>query len=211
MDVEKGKDLRILEARVGEMERRIRRKKKDGWDRAEILFRAGGLVLIPVAVVVLGWLLNSALKERELEVEYVRLALSVLQSSDTTTALRQFAVDMLENPGPTPVPPILREAFLGGRVLLPGPRGVSLVKVVLDSTTPGMEVWVVSLATNVVFRGITPWESFLRPGWYRVEWRSASGEVVCQGNYSVVSTEVPSLYSCSARTGEITVRVADES
>ena len=76
-------------------------EKKDGWDKARIIatvFGAIGAVAISIVVAVVGSEVNTSLKERDIDVQMIELAVSILQQepSPDTEALRDWAVRMVD-------------------------------------------------------------------------------------------------------------------
>ena len=97
-------------------------QEKDGWDKSKILATWLGTAAIPAVALIVGLGINSTLRDREIRAEYVKLAVQVLQNPDTAarvTKLRRWAVEVLGDMGPIPIPLELREALIGGEVVLP--------------------------------------------------------------------------------------------
>jgi hypothetical protein len=100
---------------------------KDGWDKAGVISGFLSGVLIPAAVAIVGVWLSSTLKNRELNVEYVKVAVGVLQVRDTALevrGLRTWAAAVLDKLGPVPIPATLRDSLIRGHVALPTGGGV---------------------------------------------------------------------------------------
>jgi hypothetical protein len=67
-------------------------KPKDNWDKADILGKLLGSILIPTGLAVAGFLVNSAFQDRAAKQKTEEIALTVLQSKDTPLpALRTWA------------------------------------------------------------------------------------------------------------------------
>jgi hypothetical protein len=62
-------------------------------------------VLIPSVLFIVGSRINDALKKQDLQVSYLNIAVDVLQAPPTpeSTALRDWAVDMLSSYSPKPL------------------------------------------------------------------------------------------------------------
>jgi lysozyme len=60
-------------------------KLKDLWDKIDIVGRLLGSILIPVGLAVTGYLVNSALAERQAKEKTAEIAVSILQSKDSST------------------------------------------------------------------------------------------------------------------------------
>jgi hypothetical protein len=81
-------------------------KSKDSWDKIAIFAK----LLVPISVAILGFYFNKALKEKDVQAEYVKLASTVLQSQDTSSATKQmkkWAFSLLKKTTPVPMPPEL--------------------------------------------------------------------------------------------------------
>ena len=57
-------------------------EKKDRWDKAKILAEILKLLLIAI----IGLIINTSLKSQEIQLQYVELAVGILQSDPTETA-----------------------------------------------------------------------------------------------------------------------------
>jgi hypothetical protein len=80
--------------------------KKDSWDKLGIIAK----VLVPLSVAIAAYFFDAALKERDIQSEYVKLAATALQSSDTSATSREikkWAFTLLNKTSPVPMPPEL--------------------------------------------------------------------------------------------------------
>lgn len=59
-------------------------KPKDAWDKADILGKLLGSILIPVGLAATGYYVNAALQDRAAKEKTAEIAVTVLQSSDTS-------------------------------------------------------------------------------------------------------------------------------
>lgn len=114
--------------RLERLERRFEEERlktqKDAWDKARVVGTVVGAVGVPVVVLVLGGLINATLKSREVDAQYVALAVQVLRDRDTTPGsaeMRQWAVSILERLGPVGIPEESRAALVRGETSLPAP------------------------------------------------------------------------------------------
>lgn len=77
------------------------------------------LVLIPTAIAVVGWWIQSSLSEQSVKKDYVQIAVGIL--SDQRTAddsdLRSWATEVLSKNSPVPFKPTLRDKFIAGKTL----------------------------------------------------------------------------------------------
>jgi lysozyme len=71
----------------------VRPKPKDVWDKADILGRLLGSILIPVGLAVAGFYVNSALQDRQAKEKTAEIAVTILQSKDNSMPeLRTWAL-----------------------------------------------------------------------------------------------------------------------
>ncbi len=74
-------------------------EEKDIWDKLRIGTTAAGAVLIPLVVGIVGWQVNTAVKERDAQVRMIELAVGILQQEPDPEAgigLREWAVDVID-------------------------------------------------------------------------------------------------------------------
>lgn len=80
-------------------------KQKDYWDKAEILGKVVGSVLVPLVVALALFMWNSERTRQLTAASVTPLAISILTaapSDEDTTALREWAVAVLNNPSDPP-------------------------------------------------------------------------------------------------------------
>jgi hypothetical protein len=96
-----------------------------GLDRLERWARILSLAAIPVVLGIIGFALDATFKDRNIDRDYVNIALKILRSpppekpDGSDRLLRTWAVSLLEESSPVPLPEGLREAILEGAVKLP--------------------------------------------------------------------------------------------
>jgi hypothetical protein len=75
--------------------------EKDRWDKFKII----ALIAVPLVIGFFGHSINSTLKQREIEVKYVEIAVSILREkpSEQTAGLRDWAVEVLRSYSPIPL------------------------------------------------------------------------------------------------------------
>lgn len=81
------------------------------------------LVAIPIVIAVFGWIIQNQLSQRSLSQEYVKLAVSILQSpksSEVPAGLREWAVDLLNDNSPTKFSPETIRQLKAGDINLAG-------------------------------------------------------------------------------------------
>lgn len=90
-------------------------------DQLEKVAKVLSLVAIPVVLAVVGWRIQSSLSERNVNQEYVKLAVSILKEpkDKTEIALRGWAADLLNQNSPTKFSPEVLHALKEGQATLP--------------------------------------------------------------------------------------------
>jgi hypothetical protein len=76
------------------------------WERIRILASVASTVLIPVVIAVVTNGYTSAIKQNELGVRYVEIALSILRAppSEQTSSLRKWAIEVVNTNSQVPLP-----------------------------------------------------------------------------------------------------------
>jgi hypothetical protein len=69
-------------------------EKKDLWDKAQII----GTLLIPVVFAIFGFFINNTIKEKEIKLQYIEMALGILREepSQDSIGLRLWAIDVVQ-------------------------------------------------------------------------------------------------------------------
>jgi len=59
---------------------------KDKWDKDQII----GIILIPIVAAIIGWKVNDSLKNKDVELKYIEIAIDILRDKpkQETKALR---------------------------------------------------------------------------------------------------------------------------
>ena len=73
-------------------------------DNYEKLAKILSLVAVPVLLGIGGWALQDALSKRNVDQQYVSLALSILKEPKSDELLRTWAVELLNEHSPVPIP-----------------------------------------------------------------------------------------------------------
>lgn len=92
------------------------------WDKVEKPAKVLSLIAIPVVLAILGWITQDRLTSRNLNRDYVRLAVSILTEKDSSKVapgLRSWAVDLLNTNSPVSLPQDVIEELKGGNISLP--------------------------------------------------------------------------------------------
>jgi hypothetical protein len=83
-------------------------KPKDPWDKAEILAKILGAVLLPVITICIAYLLNASIQDRSARVRMVELAVEILksdpQAKTNANYMRGWAVEVLQRNSEVPLP-----------------------------------------------------------------------------------------------------------
>lgn len=93
--------------------------EKDFWEKLKSISGIIASVFIPLAVVLIGNWYSSALKESEIQVRYVELAVEILKEnpSDKKTNMRRWAVDLVNNYSEIQIDKQAREELLNTPLL----------------------------------------------------------------------------------------------
>lgn len=96
-------------------------------DKIEKLAKILSAVALPLIVGVGGWWIQDALSQRDVNQDYVELAISILSkpSEETPSELREWATSLLDQTSPVEIPEGLRTQLGGGEVRLPSIRSSS--------------------------------------------------------------------------------------
>ena len=76
------------------------------WKKLQVLSISVAALLIPIVLALVGHLVNSTLKEKELRLQYVELAVGILKEEPTqeTSNLREWAIEVIELNSPVKLP-----------------------------------------------------------------------------------------------------------
>ena len=88
--------------------------KKDFWEKLKSISAIVASVFVPLAVVLIGNWYSTAVKESEIQVRYVELAVDILKEnpSDNKSNMRSWAVDLVNNYSETKIDKQTREELL---------------------------------------------------------------------------------------------------
>ena len=91
-------------------------KPKDQWDKAEILAKILGAVLLPVITICIAYMLNASIQERSSRVRMIELAVEILKSDPKATTnanyMRGWAVEVLQKNSEVPLPKEASDALM---------------------------------------------------------------------------------------------------
>lgn len=73
----------------------MNKEKKDWWDKAKILSQ----ILAIIALIVFGYIINSSLKNKEINLQLVKVAVDVLRAepNENNMVLREWAVEVVDS------------------------------------------------------------------------------------------------------------------
>lgn len=96
----------------------------DALDQLDKLARLLSLIAIPIVLAIIGWFIQSTLSDRNVKLEYVKLAISILKEpkDKIEQPLRDWAVNLLDQNSPTKFSSQVSQALKAGQVTLPGVR-----------------------------------------------------------------------------------------
>jgi hypothetical protein len=99
------------------------------WEKAKIVSVILATVVIPLAVALVGNWYSKALKEREIQVRYVEIALEILSKEPTekNTYLRQWAIDVIDFYSDIKVPKEARDELVRERIDLSSKRAKEII------------------------------------------------------------------------------------
>lgn len=71
-----------------------RKEQKDCWDILQII----GTLSIPVVIAISGLFINNTIKEKEIKLKYIELAISILRDepNQETIGLREWAISLVQ-------------------------------------------------------------------------------------------------------------------
>ena len=91
-------------------------KLKDQWDKAEILAKILGAVLLPVITICIAYMLNASIQDRSARVRMIELAVEILKSDPKAEAkatyMRGWAVEVLQKNSEVPLPKEASDALM---------------------------------------------------------------------------------------------------
>ncbi len=105
-------------------------KPKDTWDKAEIIAKMLGAVLLPVITICIAYMLNASIQDRAARVRLVELAVEILKSDPNTSTnsnyMRGWALEVLQRNSEVPLPKEALSALKNSALdLIPLPTSVS--------------------------------------------------------------------------------------
>ena len=127
----------------------------DALDTAEKLSKVFSLAAVPLVLGVGGWLIQRQLQDQSIRRDYVQLALTLLQNPDIAKvppAIREWAVDLLNENSPTKLNAQAIESLKSGSVTLPSFSFSGLtpeLKQTLESSLEDFKKYLVNLGFTV--------------------------------------------------------------
>ncbi|MGD8307037.1 MAG: hypothetical protein PVF17_10310, partial [Ignavibacteria bacterium] len=88
-------------------------KKKDGWDKFLIIFQIISWLAIPTVITIVGSNIESTIKEREIKLKYVELAINILRDEPNVDNknVRKYAIDILSKYSEIPITAELKKSL----------------------------------------------------------------------------------------------------
>lgn len=105
--------------------------KKSPWKTIESVSKTLSIAAIPVVLAVGGWIIQQRLQDQTVSKDYVQLAVSILKEPESSpikpdrTAMRAWAVKLLNDNSPTKFTPEVSEQLRTGQAQLPASFEVS--------------------------------------------------------------------------------------
>jgi hypothetical protein len=91
-------------------------RPKDSWDKAEILAKILGAVLLPVITICIAYMLNASIQDRSARVRMIELAVEILKSDPKAATnanyMRGWAVEVLQKNSEVPLPKEASDALM---------------------------------------------------------------------------------------------------
>jgi hypothetical protein len=180
--------------------------KKDIWDKLEIITTA----LIPLAVLLVGMILNSTIKTQDVRATYVEIASNVLRdvgNKELPPGLTIWALNILDESSPAPIPPELRAAALGSEILKEKYGYTSGLGFGGNTTflpfmsEPNSFTYIV---VDGEPRAITPVTLGFRTDLtYKIEWHDREGNKLCSISSSLPESHLYDAIICNTISGSV--------
>ena len=88
-------------------------------DSLEKIAKIISLVALPIVVAVVGWWMQNSLAQRTADQEYVKLAVTIINDPESHEAMKEWAVNLLDDKSPTDFTPQMRASLISGQATLP--------------------------------------------------------------------------------------------
>lgn len=71
--------------------------QKDRWDKSQIIVSILSSILIPIVIALAGYFINDTIKDREIRLKYIEIAINILSEkpSQDSIGLRLWAIDIV--------------------------------------------------------------------------------------------------------------------
>ena len=109
-------------------------EKKDSWDKAKIISQ----IFLTIAIIYYGHVLNGSLREREIDLELVKMGIGILSTkpNENTSALREWAVTIVDNYSGVPLSKNVKSELMNA----PIPQHIGVVTMGGKTVTMGGKV-----------------------------------------------------------------------
>ena len=96
--------------------------KKDRWDKVKIFAE----IVAIIAVIIYGHIINSSIKEREINLQLVKVAVDILRTepNSSTRILREWAIEIVDNYSGVPLTKDVKEELVNKQ--LPATSNVTM-------------------------------------------------------------------------------------
>lgn len=84
---------------------------KDGFDKAKDIAQVAAMVAVPIILAVGGWSIQSTINEREVQRDYLRLAVEVLANPQSESQTQNWARQVLVKYSPVPMSSAVADDF----------------------------------------------------------------------------------------------------
>jgi len=92
---------------------------KDTLDKAKDIAQIVSMIAVPAVVAVFGWMIQTTIKDRELQRDYLQISVSMLSSKDTKEPLRKWAAEVFRQNSPVLLGDVLVLELANGAPLIP--------------------------------------------------------------------------------------------
>jgi hypothetical protein len=171
-------------------------KPKDFWDKLSAIGTVTGSILIPIALLIIGNQFSFALKERELQAEYVKQSIEILSrndSKDMPRSVRLYALNVLKESSPVPIPPELEGHLLDSKperdkYWTSDSFGSGSILRLTSAVEQDLYVYI-----DDKIKAMTPATVELKAGKHKVEFRDKLGKTLSSAVFDIDSSSITNL------------------
>ncbi|MGB3800597.1 MAG: hypothetical protein WA952_12355 [Lewinella sp.] len=85
-------------------------------------------IAVPIVIAIIGYDIQAGISDKNLERDYIQIAVDILADADPDPRLREWAVDMLNEYAEIKMKPAIREDLKRGNVSLPTGGGARILR-----------------------------------------------------------------------------------